>query len=220
MYYPILLLFSNLIINYIPNYYYGTNIEKKILLLSCLNFYISFLFMFINSDNLYYLLFDKEYNFIISYRKEDSNIAWIMLSYQLINIYYDILNKNYNGIIHHLSVIITAIIVLNGYLTAFINYFYFYMEISTIFLTNKDIFKIYDIRYTILDKINNTMFYISFFVFRNILYLFFYYKTLCVVYLQSTKIEYTLLYSIIITLNIITFLQYYWGYKIFRKIIY
>ena len=171
--------------------------------------------MFFNAEDLYYIIFQKKYEFITYDDDSNLNLSQIIFIYQIFNSIYDICRKNYLQLIHHFSIILSNLVAFNAC------FYYYYTEISTIFLVNKEVFKIYRIRNEIVKKVNQGMFVTTFIFFRNIIYFKFYFHLYYVLFNKNNvEMEPIYFYSILISHNILSFLQYYWGYKIIKKIIY
>lgn len=222
MYYAISLFLCNLLLIATPyNYFYLEDKKDKLSLISCINFYICMFLMFLNAEGLYYITFQKKYELITYDDRSNLNLSQLIFIYQIFNSIYDICKKNYLQLIHHFSIILSNFVVFNGYMLSFASFYYYYTEISTIFLTNKEVFKIYRIRNETIKKVNQNMFVMTFIFFRNIIYINFYLQ-LCFVLFNKNNIEIDPIYfySVLISHNTLSFLQYFWGYKIIKKIIF
>jgi hypothetical protein len=222
-YFIIVSLFNLITINIPYKYYLLENNADKHLLCSCLNFYTAILLMYFHAKPLsYYVESNKTYYQIISdYEMNEYYICIIMISYQIYNIIYSYICPKYYSIasiLHHVSVILIAIPPLLGYGHYCISGFMFYIEFSTIFMTNKEVFYLYKKRdeYSTLYKINDICFNICFIIFRFILWSILYINIISSVY--YIPVHFAIKYNVYSVLTILTFMQYYWVIKIINKL--
>jgi len=173
------------------------------------------------------IIFDKNHLF----DKNDDIINHIIIPiilYQSWNTVITIMNKDLYSIyyvLHHIFVIILALMILNNYFQ-YISIIYFgIIEISNIFLSIIEYSKYekYIINNKMLYNINNLLFIISFYVLRIILfqyYNFFIYYLIISMYdiLFSSKYIIQTITSLVINI-VLTYLQCYWGFLIYKEII-
>lgn len=149
-----------------------------------------------------------------------------MIHYQFWNLTICLIKKELMSIemiSHHFIVLSISILCTypHSYLQYYVPYF-FIVEISNIFLTFIDIFKTYPIlfqKFYYTNIIMTICFIVTFFIFRIVLWTYYNIKMMSDI---MTVDEYKSILAILFTLSIniiMTFLQYYWQIKIFKKVV-
>jgi hypothetical protein len=181
------------------------------------------------------ILYNKYSNLILNnnYIFESNNeiinhIITPMLVYQGWNTIITFINKDLYSpiyIIHHLAVLIVGIMLSTNFLQYYLIVYFGLMEISNIFLSIIDYsrYEKYIVENKILYNINNLLFAISFYILRIIVFQYYNYGLIISLYnnkdivFQSSYIFKTSM--ILISNFVLAFLQFFWGYKIYKKII-
>jgi hypothetical protein len=173
------------------------------------------------------ILFEDKYIF----KKNDDIINHIvipMIIYQGWNTVITYLHKDLYSIahiIHHVLVIFLGVVSFNGFYQYYGIIYFGLTEISNIFLSiieysNYEKYIVYNKK---LNNINNILFVLSFYILRIIIFQYSNYKLYLSFLNEKNKVfssEYIIQTSIILISNIfLSYLQFYWGYKIYNKII-
>jgi hypothetical protein len=151
----------------------------------------------------------------------EDNILLPMIHYQFWNLSICLVKDEFmtiEMIFHHFAALLISLLCIypDSYLQYYVPYFYM-VETSTIFLTFMDIFKNYPVFYYI-DIIVQLCFVITFFVFRILFWTYYNIKMISdVMTIEEYKSTSVILLTVPANL-ILTFLQYYWQIKIFKKI--
>jgi hypothetical protein len=180
------------------------------------------------------ILFIENSEFIVNkdylFKENENIINYLiipMMVYQFYNIIIMIFNKDLysiNYIIHHIFVILSGLIALDRYLQYFIIIYFGIIEISNIFLSIIDYGKY---EKSIIENKKfittiNILFAISFFITRILIFQYFNYNVIKIM-IEEHKIlfsEYFIYTTTILLADItLSYLQFYWGYLIYNKII-
>jgi hypothetical protein len=173
------------------------------------------------------ILFERD-NIFKSNDDVINHIIIPMILYQGWNTVITYLNKDLYSIayiLHHLFVILLGIIGLQNYCQYYTIVYFGLLEISNIFLSIIEYGK-YE-KYIILNKIlynvNNLLFVFSFYILRIILFQYTNYLMFGSLLYERDKIfsnKYIVqTYIILISTLLLSYLQFHWGYKIYKEII-
>jgi len=173
------------------------------------------------------LILDSNY-FVDKNENVINHLITPMILYQGWNTVITLLNKDLYSliyVIHHIFVIFAGLIGLTNYAQYILIVYFGLLEISNIFLSIVEYarYEKYIVNNKILYNINNLLFAISFYVVRIFLFQYYNYGLINLIFskkdilFENQYIVQTIM-SLITTL-LLSFMQFFWGYKIYKKII-